>query len=255
MNKPFALLAGPAGVQYCCIESEASNFNPDVFDERTLESRKLLDGHAQAGRGNTFFFDWAGRSLVLRHYRRGGLVRHISTDKYFYMGIERTRALREFEVLRRLQFLNLPASRAFACRIQRQGLLYSASLITYRLSGMTLAERLNAGVIDDAVWMLAGSAVARFHQAGLCHADLNAHNIIIDENGTVSLIDFDRARFRSVPRKPATSGWALGNVQRLQRSLLKITQKTSRQDNATNTASVLHGFRVLHRQWVEELSG
>lgn len=255
MNKPFAILAGPAGVQFCCIESDASNFNPDVFDERALQSRKLLDGLAQAGRGNTFFFDWAGRSLVLRHYRRGGLVRHISTDKYIFMGIERTRALREFEVLCRLELLNLPASRPFACRIQRHGFVYSASLVTYRLPGMTLAERLNLSVIDDAVWKLAGSAVARFHRAGLCHADLNAHNVIIDENDTVSLIDFDRARFRSLPREPATDGWALGNVQRLKRSLLKITQKTSPQGNASNTASVLHGFRILHRQWVETLRG
>ncbi len=49
------------------------------------------------------------------------------------------------------------------------------------------------------------------------HADLNAHNILIDSRGEVFLIDFDRGRRR------APGGWTQRNLQRLRRSLDKIS--------------------------------
>jgi predicted Ser/Thr protein kinase len=56
----------------------------------------------------------------------------------------------------------------------------------------------------------------RFHDAGLDHADLNAHNILLDSRGDFWLIDFDKARLR------AAGGWREGNLQRLERSLRKL---------------------------------
>jgi 3-deoxy-D-manno-octulosonic acid kinase len=61
-----------------------------------------------------------------------------------------------------------------------------------------------------------GAAIAGLHRAGVDHADLNAHNILIDAKGTVSIIDFDRGRVRA----PGT--WAARNLLRLRRSLVKI---------------------------------
>jgi 3-deoxy-D-manno-octulosonic acid kinase len=68
----------------------------------------------------------------------------------------------------------------------------------------------------DEDWRRVGSILARFHAVGADHADLNAHNILIDEAGTVSVIDFDRGRLRP------PGAWAAGNLARLRRSLLKI---------------------------------
>lgn len=61
-----------------------------------------------------------------------------------------------------------------------------------------------------------GALVARFHRAGIWHADLNAHNVLVTPDG-LYLIDFDRGRLRT----PATA-WQQANLQRLRRSLLKI---------------------------------
>jgi 3-deoxy-D-manno-octulosonic acid kinase len=58
--------------------------------------------------------------------------------------------------------------------------------------------------------------VQDFHAAGACHADLNAHNILLDQEGKAWLLDFDRGRFR------APGAWQARNLARLERSLRKI---------------------------------
>jgi len=67
-----------------------------------------------------------------------------------------------------------------------------------------------------------GRLIARFHRAGLDHADLNAHNILFDANGHGWLIDFDRG----VQRIPATA-WRERNLKRLHRSLVKLRGERS----------------------------
>jgi len=52
------------------------------------------------------------------------------------------------------------------------------------------------------------------HAAGADHADLNAHNILLDGDGVVSVIDFDRGRLRN------GGSWMRRNLARLQRCLL-----------------------------------
>jgi 3-deoxy-D-manno-octulosonic acid kinase len=61
-----------------------------------------------------------------------------------------------------------------------------------------------------------GTAIAQFHRTGVDHADLNAHNILIDASDRVHLIDFDRARLRRPGR------WRERNLARLRRSLDKL---------------------------------
>ncbi|HET9819949.1 MAG TPA: lipopolysaccharide kinase InaA family protein, partial [Rhodanobacteraceae bacterium] len=48
------------------------------------------------------------------------------------------------------------------------------------------------------------------------HADLNAHNILLNAKG-LWLIDFDRGEIRVTG-----TAWKLGNLARLKRSLLKV---------------------------------
>jgi 3-deoxy-D-manno-octulosonic acid kinase len=49
------------------------------------------------------------------------------------------------------------------------------------------------------------------------HADLNAHNIMLGENGEVWLLDFDRGRLRT------PGSWRGRVLDRLARSLAKIS--------------------------------
>jgi 3-deoxy-D-manno-octulosonic acid kinase len=66
-----------------------------------------------------------------------------------------------------------------------------------------------------------GRAIRLLHEAGGVHADLNAHNILVQEEGEgrAFVIDLDRA---SVLDGPVPAGRAAANLQRLQRSFLKL---------------------------------
>jgi len=245
-------------------EADKPSFDPDVFDEQKLADRGLLDGVAQAGRGNTRFFSLHGRELVLRHYRRGGMAQRISQDRYLFTGLERTRAMQEFSVLLELHKRGLPAPSPYACRIIRQGAWYRASLVTYRLPGHTLAECLANGSVDCAQWEALGETIARFHSEGLFHADLNAHNIMIDSLGRITLLDFDRAAFQL--KKPANpvGGWRRRNMNRLHRSLKKIELQSlvsasklpssaDKHREAASKTGVEEGYRILLEHWEASL--
>ena len=54
-----------------------------------------------------------------------------------------------------------------------------------------LAARLSKGPLSLTQWIAIGRCIRRFHDAGVCHADLNAHNILLTPE-QVYLIDFDR---------------------------------------------------------------
>lgn len=195
--------------------SIAGNFDERWFDVAHWQGLAALRGSAR-GRGNTHFFETHGQAYALRHYRRGGLVARLLGDRYLDTGAERSRALREFRVTQKLQRMGLPVARVVAARHQSQGFFARGDLITMRLPGVrTLAECLevSAQAID---WRAIGAVVARFHAVGLCHADLNAHNLLVNEQGAWHLIDFDRAEFRR------RGLWQDGNLVRLRRSLLKL---------------------------------
>ena len=175
------------------------------------------------GRGSAWFV--AGGAWVLRHSRRGGFVARLSHDGYFWTGESAVRTFAEFRLLAKLVSRDLPVPAPVAARYERRGLLYRCDLITERIAGARpLGAVLGLAALDERGWRDVGATLARLHAAGADHADLNAHNILLDEAGRVSVIDFDRGELRapSSPRRPA--GWAAQNLSRLRRSLTKISR-------------------------------
>lgn len=170
------------------------------------------------GRGAAWFIDHGTERWVLRHYRRGGFIARWSEDRYLWTGEARVRAFAEYRLLAGLAARGMPVPEPVAARYQRQGLWYRCDLITRRISGAaSVSEVLAAAPLTDAAWTLVGSTIALLHLAGVDHADLNAHNILLDDRGAVSVVDFDRGRIR----RPGA--WAARNLYRLHRSLAKIS--------------------------------
>lgn len=169
------------------------------------------------GRGSVSFLNDGARQYVLRHYRRGGLFAPLLGDVYLWTGLAATRAWREWHLLAALHAQGLPVPRPVAARVVRYGLYYRADLLTERVQGARpLAELWQAGAVSEIQWRRIGACIARFHAVGVCHADLNAHNLLMTDDDRVYLLDFDRGRRRRPGR------WRERNLQRLARSLRKF---------------------------------
>jgi len=190
---------------------------PRLFREDYLESAALLEKRVAAGRGAVCFFRWQSGAYVLRHYRRGGLMAKLFGDRYFFSGLQRSRAWREWHLLRELSQLGLPVPKPLAARVVRCGLFYRADLITAQIQGAkSLGERLLLAPLSELLWQNIGVVIRRFHQAGVYHADLNLNNIVLDERDEVYLLDFDKGERREV-----AGAWREANLARLLRSLHK----------------------------------
>lgn len=195
---------------------------------------------ADAGRGAVWFVASGSQSWVLRHYRRGGFMARIWLDRYFWTGESRVRAFAEYRLLARLVRGGLPVPKPIAARYQRDGLSYRCDLIMLRIAdAMPLSSMLAAASLSESAWRAIGATIARLHHSGVDHADLNAHNILLDRNGAVSIIDFDRARVRS------RGAWTLRNLRRLRRSLAKVSRQSPSDRFPTAAwASLLAGYET-----------
>ena len=174
---------------------------------------------AVGGRGSAWMLQReGGEQWVLRHYRRGGVPGKLLRDRYCWIGLDLSRPWREWWLLDSLYKEGLPVPRPVAARVERRGLSYRGDLITRRIPGASnVAERLAAGDAARIPWAAIGRCIHRFHQAGVCHADLNAHNLLLDAADAVYLIDFDRGSRREA------GTWTSGNLARLKRSLDKLS--------------------------------
>lgn len=197
----------------------------DVADVRQVESVWFTPGYwgdkarqvTSGGRGGAWYVDTPLGPAVLRQYLRGGLAASISRDRYLWHGADRVRGFAEFRLTRMLHAQGLPVPSPIAACYRRRGMSYRTAILVQRLEGVqTLAERAVIAAAD-APWEETGRLVARFHRAGLDHADLNAHNILFNGDGQGWLIDFDKGSIRIL-----ATGWREKNLTRLQRSLLKV---------------------------------
>jgi 3-deoxy-D-manno-octulosonic acid kinase len=194
-----------------------------LFEPQFWAARGELKAVGQ-GRGAAWFLNSGpGNSgpgqWVLRHYRRGGFMARILKDRYLWAGEARVRAFAEYRLLAVLVQRGLPVPKPVAARYQRSGMSYRCDLIMQRIAdAKPVSSMLGAAALSDASWRAIGSTLARLHQNGVDHADLNAHNILIDGQGAVSVIDFDRGRVR------ARGAWTSENLSRLHRSLVKVSR-------------------------------
>jgi 3-deoxy-D-manno-octulosonic acid kinase len=195
------------------------------------------------GRAMVTYFALGDKSYVLKHYYRGGLVASILKDRYLGFSVLKSRAFREFRLLKKMQQSGLPVPVAVAAHACKGLFSYRADLITEELlQAATLADVLTMIKLGEEAWQGIGRCIRRFHQHDVYHADLNARNILLTEQAGagkagIYLIDFDNSYIRL-----GSNSWKVANLSRLKRSLLKFKNKTD-------------GFNFDEKNWESLLAG
>ncbi len=238
--KPCQLNTYQQGAIYCQYDkNKLCDFSPQVFNSDYWQDKNAIVGSAQ-GRGTTWFIEHNNQEWVLRHYYRGGLIGKLINDSYFYQGIAKTRAAQEFSLLAKMQQLNLPVPAPVAYQVVRSGLFYHADLLSQRIEkAQDLVAILTSKPLDPKLWQAIGKTIQQFHQQGIYHHDLNAHNVLIDDHEKVWLIDFDRGEQRKINKS-----WQQANMQRLLRSFHKEKARLpSFYWQAQQWQQLLHGYQ------------
>ena len=218
--------------------SLVANIHDVEFDQGAWPEAPTAPGYS-GGRGKTLFIGDDRNKWVLRHYYRGGFTGNWLKDTFLWLGETRTRPFLEWRLLERLVALSLPVPHPVAGRYVRHGPFYTADLITVLIPNVVpLSTRWAAGPLDAELWGRVGELVARFHAANVYHADLTAHNIQINSREELFLLDFDRGRIRS-----ARGSWRARNLDRLQRSLRKISRDGSCEYSDREWHWVLAGYQ------------
>jgi len=147
-------------------------------------------------------------SVVLRPYRRGGLMRHLNERIY----LSPARFAREFLVHRALWLAGFPTVEPLGYALRRRA---------WGVEGVFLTRHADCEPWPRQ-WQIGGEVLAQLRQRidalcawGLFSPDLNATNVMIAPSGEVLLLDWDRAAWGG-------KGLLLRYRTRLLRSLEKL---------------------------------
>lgn len=216
-----------------------ADFDPGWFDRVAWEANGARR-HTSTGRAPVLICEMAGQSWVLRHYSRGGLVARFVEDHYVWRGLEYTRAWRELDILAQMREWKLPVPQPVAALVGRSGLIYRADIITVFIpETQALSALLRNDSVSDSLWRRIGEVLGAFHARGIDHPDITAHNILVDSNERVFLVDFDNALIRRA------GNWRMRGFARFQRSLRKVALETGGTFSPGEWQAVVEGYEAI----------
>ncbi|MGF1778456.1 3-deoxy-D-manno-octulosonic acid kinase [Vibrio nomapromontoriensis] len=186
-----------------------------VFSPEFWQSQNKVIGSAQ-GRGTTWFVQTQTGEAALRHYRRGGLFGKLVKDQYWFTGWEKTRSFQEFQLLNTLIEAGVNVPKPMAARAVKVGPYYRADLLSKKIANARdLVAILQDRPLPKETYQKIGAEIRKMHDAQVNHTDLNIHNILIDDQDKVWIIDFDKCCLES------GDDWKELNYARLKRSFEK----------------------------------
>lgn len=188
--------------------------NPEYWQQQN----KVI-GSAQ-GRGTTWFVALDKMDAALRHYRRGGLFGKLVKDHYLFTGWEKTRSYQEFQLLNTLIEAGVNVPKPIAAKAVKRTFCYQADLLSEKIpNARDLVAILQEQSLPKEIYQKIGNEIRKMHAAQVNHTDLNIHNILIDDNDKVWIIDFDKCY------QQKGDDWKQGNWNRLKRSFIKEVGK------------------------------
>jgi 3-deoxy-D-manno-octulosonic acid kinase len=155
-------------------------------------------------------------SVVIKHYRRGGLLRYFIKQRYLKLG--KTRAQIEFDLLQVVRSLgiNAPEPVAYA---HRGCIFYQAWLVSRAIKqplSLALLSLKDEKKTRQAMESVVGQ-ISLLIQNGILHVDLHPGNIVVDGAGQIFIVDFDKGQIHHRSREKLRSRY----LTRWQRAVTK----------------------------------
>jgi tRNA A-37 threonylcarbamoyl transferase component Bud32 len=169
-------------------------FEPHAF-LKALPSGEVIEGE---GRGGVRIVEACGARLVVRKYLHGGLFRALTRDLF----MSRARAVSEGEIIAYLRERGFPVVAPFCAVVEGHigaKRLYLAtileentvSLLEYLECYTGERQRIRlARKLAHLMWLL--------QQSGVYHPDFHLRNVLVTPEEELVLLDFDRARRKTV---------------------------------------------------------
>jgi 3-deoxy-D-manno-octulosonic acid kinase len=187
-------------------------------DVRYWQQQSLITGSAQ-GRGTTWFIQLHKLEAALRHYRRGGIFGKLVKDHYLYTSLEQTRSYQEFCLLQQLRKAGVNVPRPIAAQVIKRTFCYQADLLSEKVpNAQDLVDVLSFDAISVLLYKKIGAQIRKMHNCQVNHTDLNIHNILLDSDENIWIIDFDKCYQVELSKSPR---WKDANLERLLRSFEK----------------------------------
>lgn len=136
--------------------------------------------------------------VVIKHFRRGGLMEQLAGDRYFRWG--KTRARREFDMLITAGNCGLTVPSPLAC-IERGSCFYQCWLVLKEIPEARTLASLSTTDADRAIALMPDLVrqIEILVKHRLVHVDLHPGNVLVDANDKVWIIDFDKGYQRAQP--------------------------------------------------------
>jgi serine/threonine-protein kinase RIO1 len=133
-------------------------------------------------------------SVAVKHYARGGLIRHVNHSTY--ANWPQSRGEKEFRWLDVVRQIGLTAPRpiAFASTGRFIGQCWLVTTAIPRHWSLIQISQQH----DDRRQAIYGKLTIQIQtliRHGIWHRDLHPGNVLVDENGTPHIIDYDKARY------------------------------------------------------------
>jgi serine/threonine protein kinase len=131
--------------------------------------------------------------VVVKHYRRGGVLACFVRRTYLAVG--KTRCQAEFEQLENARRLGISVPEPIAFAVKGT-LFYQAWLVTREIAHATSLAQISRISPERAAASMSPLCreVSKLVEHKILHADFHPGNVLINENNTVFIIDFDRSK-------------------------------------------------------------
>ncbi len=133
-------------------------------------------------------------SVAVKHYARGGLIRHVNNRTYVHW--PQSRGEKEFQWLEVARAIGLAAPRpvAFAYKGQCMGPCWLVMTTIPRQRSLIQITQEKSDHRQSVYEGVVAQIRILIHH-GIWHRDLHPGNVLVDEKGTAHIIDFDKARY------------------------------------------------------------